>query len=52
MQTRIDNMTATLQESYYVYNESINFFMITKLLRAKLNWFYSSPLHQIEGSDG
>jgi len=32
MNMRIENMTAILQESYYVYKESINFFMVTKQL--------------------
>jgi len=34
MHTRIENMTKVLKESYYVYKESINFFMITKQLNS------------------
>ncbi|XP_044571170.1 uncharacterized protein LOC123257198 [Drosophila ananassae] len=32
MNKRIENMTVILQESYYVYKESIKFFMVTKEL--------------------
>nr|XP_041631965.1 uncharacterized protein LOC121502439 [Drosophila kikkawai]XP_041631966.1 uncharacterized protein LOC121502439 [Drosophila kikkawai] len=34
MQVRIENMTEVLKENYYVYKESIKFFMVTKQLQS------------------